>query len=295
MTSPAGRSPAHVAASRGHVAVLEALSELGADLRIPDRLTGARPLHEAAASGRESSVRLLVTMFPDGVNDATSDGFTPALLAAQNAHQNVLDVLDELDGSSQQRRLAATAGATVEFECMDCTFRNVVAATVASSTVCCEMCGGKSLKLLDRRPSPPKPPRPAAGAAAAFPARYMERSASAPSQFIEANLHDSEHETKRSASVSIDTFSDLSGLLDPLQSFSLDEMVSTDESGSSIGGASGSGGGGADKIDGSNATTKAGSFLNAPGSWDFFLSHTQRQVLPKQKFHVIMYACFLLL
>ena len=95
------RTALHMAALCGHAAVVKALIEAGADVNKPAsphtlNASGQRtgvihdvtPVYTAAERGYTHVVIELIKAGAD-VNQATSDGFTPLYVAAQNGHEVV--------------------------------------------------------------------------------------------------------------------------------------------------------------------------------------------------------------
>lgn len=79
--------PLHVAARKGHVAVVEVLLDAGASVDAVD--AGKTPLHWAAEKGRDATVERLLAAGAS-VDAVDSDGMTPYQLAHSRGHAMVL-------------------------------------------------------------------------------------------------------------------------------------------------------------------------------------------------------------
>ena len=88
---PAGATPLHVAAERGHDDVVRLLLEAGATVD-SRRIEGLTPLHLAAGVGRFATVRRLLAAGADP-NSRESGGWTPLHRAASQGHDNVVRLL----------------------------------------------------------------------------------------------------------------------------------------------------------------------------------------------------------
>ncbi|XP_040891512.1 cyclin-dependent kinase 4 inhibitor B [Toxotes jaculatrix] len=79
----------------GSTPVAEVLLKHGADPNLPDKNTGATPLHDAAMTGFLDTVRLLVAC---GANPQATDNTNcrPIDLARKNGHGEVVDFLESL-------------------------------------------------------------------------------------------------------------------------------------------------------------------------------------------------------
>jgi ankyrin repeat protein len=92
-----GYIPVNAAALQGHMAVVKALVEHGADVNIVFNY-GSTPLLNAAQEGHIHVVKVLIEHGVD-VNIASNDSKTPVSVAAQNGHMAVVRVLAEHDGA----------------------------------------------------------------------------------------------------------------------------------------------------------------------------------------------------
>lgn len=84
----------HIAAGKGHVAVVKLLLELRADANAPNQ-SSATPIHCAAAGGYVDMIKTLVEHGAD-VNSTDSSGYTPLHYASVNGHVNAIKVLVSL-------------------------------------------------------------------------------------------------------------------------------------------------------------------------------------------------------
>jgi ankyrin repeat protein len=124
-----GRTALHVAAQRGHVEVVTALVQMGADKEAANAV-GARPLHWAAMSGQLEVVRLLLQLGADW--DATMhDGTTAHAASLQYVQPQVAALLEAV---ARSRSTAATAATTQEGACAAC------GGSCSSSGAACKKC-----------------------------------------------------------------------------------------------------------------------------------------------------------
>jgi ankyrin repeat protein len=101
-----GERPLHVAARYGHVDVIVALVELGAD-KDAKSVDGVTPLHYAANQGHVEAITVLVQM---GVDKDAKDvyGATPLHAAANNGHAEAVTALAQLGADIAARMNAET-------------------------------------------------------------------------------------------------------------------------------------------------------------------------------------------
>lgn len=97
-----GETLLHVAASNGHVPVIEYLISKGAKVDAKD---GKRrtPLHRAAEKGHEEAVKVLLRAGAN-IYSQDADSLTPLHLAVQNNHQNVVRLLLQEEGKRYKNR-----------------------------------------------------------------------------------------------------------------------------------------------------------------------------------------------
>lgn len=105
-----GWSPLHVAAYRGHTAMVSMLlsyatiqnARTGGPVGVcsATETRGWTPLHVAAHQGMLEAARLLATSWPEGLHAATRLGATPLVLAVQEGHIDTVRLLHRLGGSS---------------------------------------------------------------------------------------------------------------------------------------------------------------------------------------------------
>ena len=92
-----GSTVLHVAAATGNVEITEYLvsvmKEKGVPLNPRNLNSGYTPLHDAAAAGKESTVRVIVEADRSVLDDRTHDGWTPVLLAMANNHPDTANYL----------------------------------------------------------------------------------------------------------------------------------------------------------------------------------------------------------
>ena len=87
-----GRTPLHLAASRGHVSIVSALIAAGANVNAKDNFRGETPLQYAASGGHISIVSALIAAGA-GVNFKDNYGKTPLHLAASGGHVSIVATL----------------------------------------------------------------------------------------------------------------------------------------------------------------------------------------------------------
>ncbi|MHC4537535.1 MAG: ankyrin repeat domain-containing protein, partial [Planctomycetota bacterium] len=92
MKDKEGCTPLHIAAHRGHTAVVQLLSAEGASVNARHDEEGWMPLHVAAYSGHPDAVELLLAEGTD-VNTRLHTGHTSLHLAAGNGHVDVVELL----------------------------------------------------------------------------------------------------------------------------------------------------------------------------------------------------------
>jgi ankyrin repeat protein len=88
---PAGETPLHFAALKGHKDAAALLLSYGANVNAKDNY-GETPLHAAAAAGFKNVAELLLANKAD-VNARDSDGDTPLHAAAAGGYQDVMELL----------------------------------------------------------------------------------------------------------------------------------------------------------------------------------------------------------
>ena len=86
-------TPLHKAAEKGHMDVVQALIDRGADVNKPCKV-GNTPLHEAALQGHKAVVKLLLERGAE-VNKQGMYGWTPLHCAAANNHKEMVKILLE--------------------------------------------------------------------------------------------------------------------------------------------------------------------------------------------------------
>ncbi|XP_008823750.1 60 kDa lysophospholipase isoform X5 [Nannospalax galili] len=91
------------AAHAGDLNTLQALEELGRDLRLED-CSGQTPLHVAARRGHAAVVTMLLQKGVD-VNAQNEDGHSPLLLAVRGRHQSVIGLLRAAGASLSPQEL----------------------------------------------------------------------------------------------------------------------------------------------------------------------------------------------
>jgi len=91
-------TPLHLAAARGHEAVVVALTVPGRCLQERRNSQGRIPLHEAAYAGHAAVVRVLLRMGAPKDDAGRNDSCTPLHIAAERGHSEVVRVL--LDGGA---------------------------------------------------------------------------------------------------------------------------------------------------------------------------------------------------
>ncbi|XP_072105570.1 serine/threonine-protein phosphatase 6 regulatory ankyrin repeat subunit C-like [Mobula birostris] len=97
-----GRTPLYVAAKRGHTDCVEILTQHGASILIPERLTKGTPLHAAAASGHTDCLHVLIdsTEDTDVLDTMDAHGQTAVMLAVTNSHGECIHLLLEKGAST---------------------------------------------------------------------------------------------------------------------------------------------------------------------------------------------------
>lgn len=102
-----GRTPLHVAAEDGSLALARKLIAAGADVEARDELGERTPLHVAVANGRLPLAAELLAAGAD-VNAQDANGMTPLKIAVQNANEPLVELLLQarsettFDGWSQE-------------------------------------------------------------------------------------------------------------------------------------------------------------------------------------------------
>jgi ankyrin repeat protein len=138
-----GATPAYVADQDGHVGVMRALAEHGADLNTPNN--GSSPVFIAARNGHVGVIEVLVKHGAD-VNTPRDDGITPVLAAAYGGHTGVIKLLYKLgadmkpDSTWSMKQLAHDNNNTKAVELK-------IDKILSKLTNQCELCGSSSKRL----------------------------------------------------------------------------------------------------------------------------------------------------
>ena len=90
-TTVDGGTPAGIAAQQGHVAMVQLLYDLGADVHRA-RNDGVRPIHMAANQGHDKTVLLLLSLRAE-VNVQDNEGRSPCWTASYEGHTRVISTL----------------------------------------------------------------------------------------------------------------------------------------------------------------------------------------------------------
>ncbi len=106
ITDGNGRTPLYVAVREKKTEIVKALLDAGADPNVQSNGTG--PVHLAARAGEKQMVQLLARNGAD-LDRKTKSGRSPAYLAAERQHENVVTTLQELGASVEVRDLPAMA------------------------------------------------------------------------------------------------------------------------------------------------------------------------------------------
>lgn len=93
------RSPLMIAARRGALDLVNPLLQAGANLELPDKVYGCRPLHHAAIGGHVAVVKALLDA---GALVTAKDykGATPLQLAQRKGHTEVAQLLTQAEAAS---------------------------------------------------------------------------------------------------------------------------------------------------------------------------------------------------
>ena len=110
-------TPLHIATICGKIEIAELLLEQDASVDSPN-LAGFTPLHYAAFKGKLDTTQLLLDHGANA-NALTLDGYTPAMIAQQNFHLEIQEVLEAKSGEFgkiwfTQKLLAARFGINLE-------------------------------------------------------------------------------------------------------------------------------------------------------------------------------------
>lgn len=92
MKTNTGKTPFVIAAEQGHVKVCELLLKTGADPLARDEEDGCNAMHCSAEAGHAEIVQMLLA-YKQLINSPLRDGRTPLILAAEQGHENVCELL----------------------------------------------------------------------------------------------------------------------------------------------------------------------------------------------------------
>ncbi len=94
------RTCMHIAASQGHVLMIEALARLRSTIiDIPSK-TGWTPMHIAASYGHVSAIKTLVRLGSAVIDALTNDGSTPIHVAAYTGNTSAIETLVQLGSTT---------------------------------------------------------------------------------------------------------------------------------------------------------------------------------------------------
>ncbi|XP_046369336.2 putative ankyrin repeat protein RF_0381 [Haliotis rufescens] len=88
-----GRTPAMMAAYKGHKEVFDLLIRNGADITVDVDIFDSNILHLACQGGNVNIVKYVLKQNSIDINTKEEDGRTPAMMAAKSGHGEVLDLL----------------------------------------------------------------------------------------------------------------------------------------------------------------------------------------------------------